>query len=70
MPIRTICETKIFSHSSNQDEKIKQVSRCYHGHENRATTEIYLHSIVEAEREVMVIFEHVTVEAHIERKRT
>jgi integrase len=28
------------------------------GHENRATTEIYLHSIGEAEREAMMIFDN------------
>jgi len=30
------------------------------GHENRTTTEIYLHSIGEAEREAMRIFEQVS----------
>ena len=29
------------------------------GHENRTTTEIYLHSIGEAEREAMKVFEQV-----------
>jgi len=29
------------------------------GHENRTTTEIYLHSIGEAEREAMRVFERV-----------
>jgi integrase len=47
------------------------------GHENRTTTEIYLHSIGEAEREAMAIFEKVTENPHtnshteeeIERKK-
>jgi integrase len=30
------------------------------GHENRSTTEIYLHSIGEAEREAMRVFEKMT----------
>jgi integrase len=30
------------------------------GHENRSTTEIYLHSIGEAEREAMRVFEEMT----------
>ena len=34
------------------------------GHENRTTTEIYLHSIGEAEREAMRIFEQVTQFSH------
>ena len=34
------------------------------GHENRSTTEIYLHSIGEAEREAMRIFEQVTQISH------
>ena len=34
------------------------------GHENRTTTEIYLHSIGEAEREAMRIFEHVNEKSH------
>ena len=34
------------------------------GHENRATTEIYLHSIGEAEREAMKIFEQVSKKSH------
>jgi len=32
------------------------------GHENRTTSEIYLHSIGEAEREAMAVFEQVTQE--------
>jgi len=44
------------------------------GHENRTTTEIYLHSIGEAEREAMSIFEQATEDSHIDshtkRKRT
>jgi len=34
------------------------------GHENRSTTEIYLHSIGEAEREAMRIFEEVSENSH------
>jgi integrase len=34
------------------------------GHENRSTTEIYLHSIGEAEREAMRIFERMTENSH------
>jgi integrase len=34
------------------------------GHENRTTTEIYLHSIGEAEREAMKIFEQVSEKSH------
>ncbi len=43
------------------------------GHENRTTTEIYLHSIGEAEREAMMIFEQVTenphTDSHTEQKK-
>ena len=34
------------------------------GHENRKTTEIYLHSLGEAEREAMRIFEQVSEKSH------
>jgi integrase len=34
------------------------------GHENRSTTEIYLHSIGEAEREAMTIYESFTQDSH------
>ena len=34
------------------------------GHENRSTTEIYLHSIGEAEREAMDVFERATQDAY------
>ena len=34
------------------------------GHENRKTTEIYLHSVGEAEREAMRIFEEVSKNSH------
>ena len=34
------------------------------GHENRTTTEIYLHSIGEAEREAMKIYEQVSENSH------
>ena len=34
------------------------------GHENRSTTEIYLHSIGEAEREAMRVFEEVSENSH------
>ncbi len=36
------------------------------GHDHRSTTEIYLHSIGEAEREAMRIFEEVSQNSHIE----
>ena len=36
------------------------------GHENRSTTEVYLHSIGEAEREAMTIFEKATEDSHTE----
>ena len=36
------------------------------GHENRSTTEIYLHSIGESEREAMRIFEEVSENPHTE----
>ena len=36
------------------------------GHEHRSTTEIYLHSIGEAEREAMRIFEQVSENSHTE----
>ena len=36
------------------------------GHENRSTTEIYLHSIGEAEREAMRVFEKMTENSHTE----
>jgi integrase len=43
------------------------------GHENRTTTEIYLHSIGESEREAMKIYEELTekshTESHIETKK-
>jgi len=35
------------------------------GHENRTTTEIYLHSIGEAERDAMAVFEKAAGESHI-----
>ncbi len=35
------------------------------GHENRSTTEIYLHSIGEAERDAMRVFERASQESHI-----
>ena len=36
------------------------------GHENRTTTEIYLHSIGESEREAMRIYEELTEKSHTE----
>ena len=39
------------------------------GHENRATTEIYLHSIGEAEREAMAIYGKLTQDSHTEMKK-
>ena len=39
------------------------------GHENRTTTEIYLHSIGESEREAMAIFEKVSHDSHTEAKK-
>lgn len=38
------------------------------GHENRTTTEIYLHSIGEAEREAMAIYEKAIEKSHTEKK--
>ena len=37
------------------------------GHENRSTTEIYLHSIGEAEREAMEVFEQATQDASMRK---
>ena len=37
-------------------------------HENRTTTEIYLHSIGESEREAMAIYELFTEKSYIETK--
>ena len=34
------------------------------GHENRRTTELYLHSVGEAEREAMKIFEEIIQNSH------
>ncbi len=36
------------------------------GHENRTTTEIYLHSIGESERQAMAIYEQITEKSHTE----
>lgn len=36
------------------------------GHENRKTTEIYLHSIGQAEREAIAVFERVSKKSHME----
>jgi integrase len=36
------------------------------GHENRSTTEIYLHSIGHAEREAMSVYELARKKSHIE----
>jgi integrase len=36
------------------------------GHENRTTTEIYLHSIGESEREAMKVYEELTEKSHTE----
>ena len=36
------------------------------GHENRTTTEIYLHSIGDQEREAIAIYENVRKNSHIE----
>ncbi len=40
------------------------------GHENRLTTEIYLHSIGEAEREAMKVFEMACQEGFLEKSLT
>jgi hypothetical protein len=40
------------------------------GHENRTTTEIYLHSIGEAEREAMAVFERACQDAPLEESLT
>lgn len=39
------------------------------GHQNHTTTEIYLHSIGEAEREAMVVYEHARQNSHINNIR-
>ena len=39
------------------------------GHENRSTTEIYLHSIGKSEREAMKVYEELTEKSHIETKK-
>lgn len=39
------------------------------GHENRTTTEIYLHSLGQSEREAMAIFEKVSHDSHTETKK-
>ncbi len=38
------------------------------GHENRKTTEIYLHSIGPAEREAIAVFERASRKSHTEEK--
>ena len=38
------------------------------GHENRTTTEIYLHSIGQAERDAMAIYERARKNSHTETK--
>jgi integrase len=40
------------------------------GHENRTTTEIYLHSIGEAEREAMAVYERACQETPLEKSHT
>lgn len=47
----------------NANVNISSIQRIL-GHENRTTTEIYLHSIGEAEREAMNVFERVTENPH------
>jgi integrase len=74
--MRTLCEktgVKYFryhplrhlgaSQLDNAKVNIGSIQRIL-GHENRATTEIYLHSIGEAEREAMRIFEEVDKKSH------
>ena len=39
------------------------------GHENRSTTDIYLHSIGESERKAMRIFEEVSEKSHSEAEK-
>ena len=39
------------------------------GHEYRTTTEICLHSIGEAEREAMRVFEHFSEKSHIDEAK-
>jgi integrase len=39
------------------------------GHENRTTTEIYLHSIGEPEREAMKVFEQISENSHISQNK-
>jgi integrase len=40
------------------------------GHENRTTTEIYLHSIGQAEREAIAVFERASKKSHTESHTT
>jgi integrase len=40
------------------------------GHENRTTTEIYLHSMGEAEREAVEVYERACQEPHLEKSHT
>ena len=47
----------------SQNVSIGSIQRIL-GHENRTTTEIYLHSICETEREAMAIFERAIQKSH------
>ena len=55
----------ILDHANDNIGSIQRIL----GHENRTTTEIYLHSIGESEREAMAIFEKVSHDSHTETKK-
>ena len=58
-------EFSAFAENVFNDENVNigAIQRIF-GHENRTTTEIYLHSIGEAEREAMTIYEQLTQDSH------
>ncbi len=52
----------------HQKVNIRTIQRVL-GHESRTTTEIYIHSIGESEREAMAIFEKFSHDSHSETKK-